>query len=449
MTDLITEQLDDLNSYFHRAQRLSVQHQEETERNAMKSKAKNEGVTVRKSCVMISPDTPSAIDSLILVADSLSPERKASKNVLLRRLEDKFFLPSSPSRNNDTTSDTVDPIAVASHVEGGLRVIAQIFDLPAGEADILMSELGDLKTIATADDSLLETIPIDNLTRKILHDFFGSADGNSGKVSRQIQTSEPHFSLERALFPEHTNTYNLTDVAAQLFPHSNSSRRPNIQVEPNGVSVYHSSPARSQEGTHSQLQQQQYLDPITVDESWADPIDVEETYHSSFDAGDDEFVDGDNTHLGTQGSPFSSSSAEKYRSNSNMPGRRNPLVEKDGNASQFSSMSHFASPPHATGYENSQATRASQAYPVASRSHPQNKLYFQRDSQQYQSEQLEFPNDYSPSRFPNLHGDRSVSISRQQDVPPNMEIFSPRKTNHQWPPRYQQLRYYDRNGFER
>ena len=435
MTNLITEQLVDFNSYFHRAQRLSIQHQEEAEGNAMMSNAK-EGASVRKSCIMISPDTPSAIENLILVADSLLSQRKASKNILLRRLEQKFFLPSSPSRNNDTSSDTVDPTAVASLVEEGLRKMAQTFDLPMGEVDILKSELGDLKTIATADDSLLGTIPIDNLTRKILHDFFGSTEANVGKISQQIWTSGPDFALEPNSSPKIHGMRNLSDVAAQLFPNSNSSRRQNVQVEsfgvsPNGFSNRQPSPARSQ-GTHSKLHEQPHMEPIMVDESWSEPIDVGMTYNSSFDAGDDGFVDDDNTHLGIQGSPFFPSSEENNRPN-NMAKRRSPFMETDGNASQFSSMSRFAAPTLAERYENdSNATRVSRAYPGTSRSYPQNSQYFQQGFHQYQSEQPKLANDYPPSRFPNLHSNRQVPTSRH------------RNSNHQLPPRYQQPRYFER-----
>ena len=443
MSDLITEQLDDINSYFHRAQRLFIQHQEEAERNAMKSNAKNEGVSFRKSCIMISPDTPSAIENLILVADSLSSQRKASKTVLLQRLEQKFFLPSSPSRNNDTSSDTVDPIAIASHVEEGLRKIAQTFDLPMGEVDILKSELGDLKTIATADDSLLGTIPLDNRTRKILHDFFGSAEANVGKISQQIWTSGPDFALEPNSSPENNGVRNLSDVAAQLFPNSNSSRRQNTQVEPfgvspNGFSNRHQSPARSH-GTHSKLYRQPHLEPIMMEESWSEPIDIGVTYNSSFDTGDDGFVD-DLTHTGIQGSPFFPSSEENNRLN-NMPKRRSPFVETDGNAFQFPSMSQFTTPPLAVGYENSNAARVSQVYPGTSPSYPQNSQYFQQGFHQYQSEQPKLSSDYPPSRFPNLPGSRQVPTGRTRDVSHDL--------NQQWPPRYQQPRYYDTNGFER
>lgn len=255
-----------MNSYFHRAQRLSVRHQQGAEEATpvQKNNAKSNLASTRKSSILIFPDTQSAIQSLIAVADSLSQERKASKKAFLRRLETKFFLPSFPSNVDSTeaTEDTVDPAAVSSHVTGALLEMARIFELPVGEAKILL-ELGDLKTIATADDSLLDTIPLDPRTRKILHSFFGSSEGSEG-ISWFSQG--PAMSQERQLRQHRNDSYSLASVANQLFPQSNSSRlRTSLKVP----------------------QQHQFFTPSAADESWIQPEFSQGSLFDSFDDDED------------------------------------------------------------------------------------------------------------------------------------------------------------------
>ena len=284
--DPILEQLDDMNSYFHRAQRLSTRHQQEAEEvtPVQTNNAKSNGANTRKSCILLFPDTESAIQNLITVADSLSQERKASKKAFLRRLETKFFLPSFPSTTTEAV-ETVDPSAVASHVAGALLEMTRIFELPPGEAEILM-ELGDLKTIATADDSLLQTIPLDPRTRKILHSFFGSSQGRKG-IARFSQG--PATSQQRQLRQHHTDSHSLASVANQLFPQSNSSRLGTslTQNSRHAHSVHYPLQAHCQVPQSKPPQQHQFFNPSMADESWNQPEFSQGSLFDSFDDDED------------------------------------------------------------------------------------------------------------------------------------------------------------------
>jgi hypothetical protein len=221
----IAHQLDDIDSYFHRAQRVSFRHQQEAEAVTPSTDddyntPSRQSQSSRKSCVILLPDTLSAIQNLIAVADAITPERKESKLVLFRRLEAKHFHPCNSDageRNQEASSSS--SAAASVHVAGGLREIAKTFELPPGEANILMSELKDLRTIATADDSLLEMIPIDQRTRRVLHGFFGSSGGPTrASTGTRLQHQQPFDSLQH-----HTDSHSLTGVATELFPRSNSS----------------------------------------------------------------------------------------------------------------------------------------------------------------------------------------------------------------------------------
>ena len=251
----ITEQLDDVRSHFHRAQRLSVQHQqgtkaprttEMTESDTQKPASNSSVNNAWGNCVLLLPDTKSAIQNLIAIADSVLPERKARKRALFQRLETKYFLP--PRSVSKTNTDGKVPSAIArlpgqiatknqsktsnaaaaaaAHVAEGLRKIARAFELPNGEEDILMSELRDLKTIATADDSLLATIPIDQRTQKVLHGFFGSLGGRGGADGFRGRHRQPRRELEFGQLQReqlHLDSKNLTSIATQLFPPSTAT----------------------------------------------------------------------------------------------------------------------------------------------------------------------------------------------------------------------------------
>lgn len=301
-TESIAQQLDDIDSHFHRAQRLSVRHQREAESTFSTENGNSNNKIVginRKSRVFLLPDTQSAIQTLIAVADAVAPERKASKRALFRRLETKFFLPPSPCSDVDaapafaSTGAATEAAsdAAATHVAGGLREIARTFELPPGEENILMSELGDLQTIATADDSLLATIPIDRRSRKVLHSFFGSLAGKEGATVETRLPREPRPPLLQQQ-QHNPNSHSVTSIAAQLFPRSTSSLPPSFPTHESPCDrslapSVHPFQALNQVPQVQPLQEH-LLDPSTMDEFWMEPRDALAASTASFYAGNDE-----------------------------------------------------------------------------------------------------------------------------------------------------------------
>lgn len=80
--------------------------------------------------------------------------------------------------------------AAAQHTAEAIRTWADRLDLPDGEADVLMSLLGTLGDIVTADDNVLTNIPIEERSKRILHAFFGSR-GNTMATNHPITGSLP------------------------------------------------------------------------------------------------------------------------------------------------------------------------------------------------------------------------------------------------------------------
>jgi hypothetical protein len=104
-------------------------------------------------------------------------KKKDAKHAYFEKQRERFFLPTSSITSTNSIPMACAP-AAAAHVAEALREWAQSFDLPPGEANVLMSLLGTLGDIVTADDHVLESVPIDDRTKRLLHVFFGSS-GNT------------------------------------------------------------------------------------------------------------------------------------------------------------------------------------------------------------------------------------------------------------------------------
>ena len=151
----LQRQLDNASSFLRRAQRL-------LERTGDQDK------TTR---VLVVQDTQQAVQAIFSLADSMSPAKRQLKQEFFQRQRQAYFLPSESGGGRMDPS--LDPQA-ASYVASAIREWADVFELPAGEADVLMGILGSLGAIATANDEQLARVPVEDRTKAILHMFFGS-----------------------------------------------------------------------------------------------------------------------------------------------------------------------------------------------------------------------------------------------------------------------------------
>ena len=97
-------------------------------------------------------------------------KKRDLKNAYFEKQRECHFLPQTCSSAIPMTSAP----AAAKHVAEAFRDWANRFGFPPGEADVLMSLMGSLGGIATADDRVLESVPIDDRSKRILYAFFGS-----------------------------------------------------------------------------------------------------------------------------------------------------------------------------------------------------------------------------------------------------------------------------------
>ena len=119
------------------------------------------------------PDSNSVIDTILILLDALHPDRRKLREKYYEHTRSLHFLPDA------TTGDVPDPSQVSIRVANEIRELANLLGLAAGEDEILMRRLGSLAKIASADYRVLQDIPIDEASKRKLHEFFGSqADPN-------------------------------------------------------------------------------------------------------------------------------------------------------------------------------------------------------------------------------------------------------------------------------
>jgi hypothetical protein len=147
------QQLDDPNSLFHRVQRL-VQAVTHSDANKI-------------TRIFLLSSAEGAVSNLKSFVNAYyATENK--KRMYFEKQHQKYFLPKP--RHIPATSRP----AATKYVADAFWLWADRFELPEGEADVIMSLLGSMQAIGTADKKVLRSVPIDSRSKKYLLQFFGS-----------------------------------------------------------------------------------------------------------------------------------------------------------------------------------------------------------------------------------------------------------------------------------
>jgi hypothetical protein len=166
--DVLTQQLDNPDSFLHRANR--VLH------------AASSGASSTTCSILTVPDTAAAITALISIADAMLPAKRALRREFVERQRLAYFLPQDVSGFPHPSADS----RAASHAATAFREWAQQFEFPAGEADVLLSLLGTLENVVTGNDQSLAIAPVEARSKEMLHAFFESQAGGTTISSRNV-----------------------------------------------------------------------------------------------------------------------------------------------------------------------------------------------------------------------------------------------------------------------
>jgi hypothetical protein len=168
--DVLTQQLDNPDSFLHRANRIL-------------HAANSSGTSGPQSCssILTVPDTATAITALISIADAMVPAKRALRREFVERQRLAYFLPDDASGFPHPNADG----RAASHAATAFREWAQQFEFPAGEADVLMRFMGTLENVVTGNDQSLAIAPVEERSKEMLHAFFESQAGGT-TASRNV-----------------------------------------------------------------------------------------------------------------------------------------------------------------------------------------------------------------------------------------------------------------------
>jgi hypothetical protein len=147
------QQLDDPQSFYHRAQRLV--------RNVTHSDNK-----IVRIFLLSTPEKAVAI--LSSFTNACNDQSVAKKRLYFEKQHQRYFLP----RPNHIPTTSIP--AGASHIGAAVSDWANRFEFPPGEENVIASMLGTLQVIGTADDRVLQAIPLDSRSKECMILFFGS-----------------------------------------------------------------------------------------------------------------------------------------------------------------------------------------------------------------------------------------------------------------------------------
>lgn len=141
------------------------------------------------------------MDALKAIAKALSSTSQIKRAKYHEKQHGKYFLPQP------THIPIVCREAAAMHVAEAFRDMGVRFEFPPDETDVILSILGTLGNTASANDTLLASIPIDRRSKTMLQLFFGTMSKDQESVMppsvvHQVEDSIGHeASLQRPTLP--------------------------------------------------------------------------------------------------------------------------------------------------------------------------------------------------------------------------------------------------------
>jgi len=137
----------------------------------------------KSSLVLTVPDTAAAVAALMDICDANGPTKRGLRREFTQRQRSNIFLPDVSTGLAHSNTDG----RAASWAATAFRQWAERFDLPQGEADVLMSVMGSMENIVAGDGGALARAPVEDRTVDILSMFFEIGDA-MGSENAELQT---------------------------------------------------------------------------------------------------------------------------------------------------------------------------------------------------------------------------------------------------------------------
>ena len=108
---------------------------------------------------LVVPDIAQVINAISSVVQSLSSEKREKKKQYFARIAHENYLPDKDT-GKDPSQD-----AIANHVSKTFHTWANQMGMPDGDSNVLLSIMGSLGDVVTADTKALDDLPIRNATK--------------------------------------------------------------------------------------------------------------------------------------------------------------------------------------------------------------------------------------------------------------------------------------------
>jgi len=153
------DQLGRRDSFFNAAQKSLLRRDKKTDED---DDGKRKHIT-RTAVVSDISQVIQALDSLV---QSLAPEKREKRKRYFAQVASQKFLPGSETRPSQEV--------VANHVMKTFRTLGERFEMPEGDSSVVLSMLGSLVSVATANKDTLDDVPIRNASKELISRFFGT-----------------------------------------------------------------------------------------------------------------------------------------------------------------------------------------------------------------------------------------------------------------------------------
>ena len=113
----------------------------------------------RTTRTLIVPDIAQVINAILSVVQSLSSEKREKKKQYFAQIANVNYLPDKETGKDPSQE------AIAKHVSKTFHAWAKQMGMPDGDSNVLLSIMGSLGDVATADAKALDDLPIRNATK--------------------------------------------------------------------------------------------------------------------------------------------------------------------------------------------------------------------------------------------------------------------------------------------
>ena len=145
------------------------------------NKAEDENVDADKkrrvTRTAIVSNVSQVIETIESLVQSLTLEKLEKRRKYFAQIANQNFLPGTGTDQQPTKE------VIANHVAKTFNAWAERLDMAEGDSAVVLSMLGSLANVGTANASSLDEVPIRNASKELVSHFFGGANANNADAS--------------------------------------------------------------------------------------------------------------------------------------------------------------------------------------------------------------------------------------------------------------------------